>query len=68
MDFYCPKYKLGIELEGGIHERINTKIYDKYRRDYLEAFNIRILYIPNNEIMKNIDVVLDKIQQGIIQK
>lgn len=61
LDFYCAKAKLGIELEGGIHRRKEQIIYDNYRKKYLEAFNIKIIYFLNEEVIEDVESVLEKI-------
>jgi len=59
LDFYSPKNKLAIELDGSQH--VINKDYDKERSKYLAVFGIRVLRFWNNEINVNIDSVMDKI-------
>ena len=59
MDFYCPRLRLGIELEGGIHK--NSKEYDKYRIKYLESFGVKILRFRNEEVLYNLNYILSTI-------
>ncbi len=63
MDFYCPKRRLGIELEGKIH--LKTKVYDYYREKYLNAFHIKILKFSNEEVFSNLNKVLETIRQNL---
>ncbi|KKU02998.1 MAG: hypothetical protein UX99_C0030G0016 [Candidatus Amesbacteria bacterium GW2011_GWB1_47_26] len=63
MDFYCPKAKLGVEVEGKIHEQ--KKTYDTYRERYLREFNIRILKFKNEEVQVNISEVLKTISLSL---
>ena len=35
-DFYCPKSKLVIEVDGGQHYNVDGKGKDKIREDYME--------------------------------
>jgi len=56
MDFYSPKARLGVELEGEIHKY--RKNYDSYRERYLKAFNVQILKFTNEEVFKDITQVL----------
>ena len=60
MDFYCPRARLGIEIEGGIHR--TKKIYDAYRERYLIAFKIKIIKFTNEEIETHLEKVLEKIK------
>lgn len=61
LDFYCPEKRLGIELEGKIHSRPQVKTYDEYRKKYLEAYDIKLLVIKNEEVLENIHNSLAKI-------
>jgi len=63
LDFYCPEKKLGVEIDGGIHEK--QKEYDVERQDIIEDMGIKILRFTNNDIMKDIEAVLRKIKHGI---
>lgn len=66
MDFYCPKLRLGIELEGRIHDY--TKEYDDFRVKYLESFSIKILRFKNSEIIDNLKRVLEQISPLLDQE
>ncbi len=63
LDFYCPKARIGIEVEGKIHDR--TKIYDTYRERYLREFNIKILKFKNEEVQENTGKVLEIISLSL---
>jgi very-short-patch-repair endonuclease len=60
VDFYCHKAKLAIEIDGMIH--VKTKIYDKYRTDYLKALGIHEIRFTNVQIENNVDEVINKIK------
>lgn len=62
IDFYCPKLRLAIEVDGEIHEQINQIIYDKYREKYLNSADIKIVHVKNIEIVNNIGNVVYKIK------
>lgn len=66
MDFYCPKLRLGIELEGEIHKY--TKEYDNYRIKYLEAFSVKILRFANEDVLYSLDTTLSKITPLLVQE
>jgi len=59
LDFYSPRNKLAIELDGSQH--IQNKNYDKERSFYLSTFEIKIIRFWNSEIDDNIDSVIKKI-------
>ncbi len=59
LDFYSPKNKLAIELDGFQH--IDNKEYDKERSKYLSVLGIRVIRFWNSEIDVNIDSIIIKI-------
>ena len=65
-DFYCHKVKLVIEIDGGYHEEIETKIYDKSREDNIKEFGITVIRFTNEEVINNIEGVLSKIKEILI--
>jgi very-short-patch-repair endonuclease len=65
IDFYCPKIRIGIELDGNQHQEKGAKLYDKNRERELEAHNIRIVRFWNSEVENYIEKVLEKISQEI---
>ena len=58
-DFYCHQHELIVELDGGIHEF--QKEYDAEREVYLMSLGFRIIRFKNEEVMKNLGSVLQKI-------
>lgn len=62
MDFYCPKRKLAIEIEGSIHKEIKVINYDRFRYRYLESFGIKFLKFSNQEIYEKIGEVIKNIK------
>ena len=63
LDFYCPELKTAIELDGGQHNEIGGKAYDFIRAEYLKAHGIDVLRFWNNDVLKNIQGVLTKIEE-----
>jgi len=61
VDFYCPKAKLIIEVDGGQHYNEEGNRRDKAREDYLKKLGMKILRIPDTEVFKNIEGVIEKI-------
>lgn len=62
-DFYCPKYKLVIELDGRQHKDSDQKEYDKERTEYFNYLGIRVIRFWNNDVNKNLDGVILKIEE-----
>src|SRR5262245_3529483 len=54
-DFYCPNYKLIIELDGEIHNSKEAKKYDEIRDNYFKELGIRVLRFSNEEVEQNIE-------------
>ena len=61
IDFYCVKKKLGIEVDGEIHDNEDSREYDKEREEFINNFGIRIFRIPNKIIENNIEEAADMI-------
>ena len=50
LDFYCPKAKLAIELDGSQHYEEDALYYDKKRTAYLDKHGIVVLRYTNRDI------------------
>ncbi len=55
LDFYCPKYKLAIEIDGESHLFSDAPEYDCDRQQYIEAFGINFLRFRNSEVDQNLE-------------
>jgi hypothetical protein len=58
VDFYCSKYKLAIELDGNYHFEETQMIRDDERDKFLSEVGIKVIRIENQNVFKNIDMVL----------
>lgn len=65
LDFFCPQIKLAVELDGGQHAEEENKEHDAIRTDYLKGIGIEVLRFWNNEAMKNIEGVLQVIEERL---
>ena len=61
IDFYCPRVKLGIEVDGRVHKTPEQKECDEHRSSELATCGVRIIRFWNSEIMNDMDSVLKKI-------
>ena len=52
LDFYCLELKLGLELEGGVHNAENAE-KDAERARYLRAAGIELLFLPNELVLSD---------------
>jgi very-short-patch-repair endonuclease len=65
LDFYCPKFKLAIELDGAHHFSEEGIINDSERDEYLKSVGIKVLRFENDLIMKRLETVLSIILEEI---
>ena len=65
VDFYCPKKKLIVELDGCQHKREKDTKYDTKRTAYFESLDICVLRFWNNEVNENLDGVILKIEENL---
>ncbi len=65
LDFYCPRLKLAIELDGDSHFMPGAQEQDKARQEYIESFGIRFLRFTNADVCENIDGVCWDIYEEI---
>jgi len=71
VDFYCPQFKLVIEIDGGTHISKQAAVYDKQRQEYLESLGLIIKRYDNQLILKNLNEVLIDLNsfcQGLEEK
>ncbi|MHB9132301.1 MAG: endonuclease domain-containing protein [Armatimonadota bacterium] len=60
LDFYCPEYRLVIELDGEIHD--HQQEYDQIRTEHLAAYGYRVIRFRNEEVFNNLTGVLEVIR------
>ena len=68
VDFYCPKAKLVIELDGSQHFEKTGLKNDTLRDQYLADHSLMVLRIPNNEINYNFNNVCEYIDHIVKQR
>lgn len=61
VDFYCPRAKLVIELDGGQHYSKEGMIKDMERDNYIKGMGLNILRFSDRDIFENLRGVLEKI-------
>lgn len=67
VDFYAPKIKLVVELDGSHHAKQDTQDYDAMRSQFLVSKTITVLRFWNSEVEKDLPSVLQKIQEKAAQ-
>ncbi|WP_405358046.1 endonuclease domain-containing protein, partial [Ruminococcus sp.] len=65
LDFYCPKAKLAIELDGSQHYEEDALYYDKKRTAYLDKHGIVVLRYTNRDIHTRFKEVCDDIDSYV---
>ncbi len=61
VDFYCPKLKLVIEVDGDSHFTDSGLIYDQERTRVLEGYGLRVIRFTNDEVLQNFEGVCEQI-------
>jgi len=61
VDFYCPKYKLAIEIDGDSHYETKAIKHDQVRSEWINKLGINIIRFTNKDIYESIDGVIEKI-------
>lgn len=61
VDFYGPKAKLVIELDGGQHEEENHRIRDAARDEKLRQQGLMVLRFDNVQMLRETEAVLEEI-------
>ena len=63
IDFYCPRAKLAIELDGIAHDCEPAQQHDEKRDRFLNDVGIRVLRFLNEDVMENLEGVLAVIER-----
>ncbi len=68
VDFYCHKLKLIIEVDGEVHSETDVAEEDRKREEILRAEGLDVLRFRNEEIVKNLELVIVEIENYINNK
>ena len=68
VDFYCPKAKLVIELDGSQHYESDALKYDEIRTEYLNALDLYVLRFSNQDIDNKFTVICQIIKERILSQ
>jgi very-short-patch-repair endonuclease len=63
VDFYCPKARLVVEVDGGQHSEKETAGNDRVRDSYLRSLDLTVLRFPNSDVLKNPNKVVERIRK-----
>lgn len=64
LDFYCPAYKLVVEVDGEIHD--HQIEYDAARSAQLAEYGYRVLRFRNEQVINDLPQVLAAIKSVIV--
>ncbi len=65
VDFFCPRAKLVIEVDGS-HHLVGEKIeYDRIRDEYLCSLGLRVLRFTNTDVLTHIEGVIESIIENM---
>lgn len=65
VDFYCPKIKLAVEIDGLTHLTEEEIEYDNHRQTEIESLGIQFLRFWNYEVYEDLYNVLEKIKSKV---
>jgi very-short-patch-repair endonuclease len=65
VDFYCPKGKLIVELDGGQHYENKGMKKDQERDRYLQELGFTVMRFSDIDVLNNIDGVLERIYEHL---
>ena len=65
IDFYCPEFKLAVEIDGESHFDEAAEVRDEQRQAIIESFGITFLRFTNRDVYENPDGVLYKILEKV---
>ncbi|MGH7800206.1 MAG: endonuclease domain-containing protein [Thermodesulfobacteriota bacterium] len=65
VDFYCPKSKLVIEIDGGQHYSEVGVDTDRLRDKYITDLGLRVLRFTNLDVLQNIEGILEHINENL---
>jgi very-short-patch-repair endonuclease len=67
VDFYCPKAKLVIELDGSQHFEEVQRVADAERDAALTGLGLRVLRFDNRQVLMEIDAVMAEIDRVVCE-
>jgi len=67
LDFYCPKAKLAVELDGGGHGFPARQKHDKKRDQYFESKGVKVLRFWNHQLRDEMESVRFEIWHALME-
>ena len=63
VDFFCPRAKLVIEIDGSQHFSDDMPQYDRIRDEYMSSLGLRVLRFSNTDVLTRIEGVVQRIEE-----
>ena len=63
VDFYCPRLKLVLEIDGDSHE--GKEEADKIRQEKLESLGLTVMRFWDWDVKSNVDGIVDQLREWI---
>ena len=61
VDFYCPKARLVIEVDGGQHYTDEGRASDLKRDKLLQSFGLKVIRFSDTDVLNNIEGVIERL-------
>ena len=68
VDFYAPKVKIVIEVDGSQHLEKKNELKDKVRDEFLKSLGLDVLRFDNLQVLKEIDSVGEVIYEAVVKR
>ncbi len=65
IDFYCPQYRLAIEIIGDVHDFSRQIKSDLLKKKKIESLGIKILGYTNQQVIEGTEGVLENILSNL---
>lgn len=65
VDFFCPKAKLVIEVDGSQHYDGKVAEADRIRDGYIRDFGLKMLRFADTDVLKNVEGVVESIIENM---
>ena len=65
VDFFCPRAKLVIEVDGSQHFSEEMTEYDRIREGYLRGLGLRVLRFTNTDVLMRTKAVVESVVENM---
>lgn len=67
VDFYAPRARLAIEVDGITHESHEAAARDRWRQRIIESYGIEFFRVTDEAIFRNVGEVCDAIEKRMLE-